>query len=380
MMEPSILVFSVSIGVGHNSAANAIVQQFKKRHINAKTSVIDTLDFINPLFHKVLEGSYLSTLRLNPKLWGYIYDYTEASRQSNGVNEAMASISYHKIIDLIRRFKPDIIIATHPFPAGILSSIKEKTGMNIPLVSIITDYGVHAYWIHPQTNLYFMPTEIMKKECLEKGIPEDKLAFKGIPLREAFSREYDSAVTKAKLGLDDRPAILIMGGGIGLGSIYTAAKTILDAKTDCQVIAVAGKNEELFQKLRRLAEHHPDLKVFSYVENVAELMSVSTILVGKSGGLTVTEALAMRLPMIILDPLPGQEARNADFLINLGMASIVHDMEELPQLIDYLGQVPVRLEYMRLMAAHFGKKDAAFEIYRTLLETYLPITEEETIS
>jgi len=379
-MKPSILVFSVSIGAGHNSAAEAIVQQFNTHHPAGKTSVIDTLDFINPLFHKVLEGSYLSTLKFNPKLWGYIYDYTEASRQSYGVNEAMASISYHKVIDLIQRFKPDIIIATHPFPAGILSSIKEKTGMRIPLISVVTDYGVHAFWIHPHTDLYFMPAEIMRSECLEKGIPEDKLSFKGIPLRETFSRTYDIAAIKAKFGLDERPVILVMGGGIGLGSVYTAAKTILGMDQDIQVIAVAGKNEELYAKLSRLAEQYATLTVFSYVENVAELMSISSLMVGKCGGLTVTEALAMRLPMIILNPLPGQEARNADFLTNLGMAALIRDMEELPHLIDSLYKVPIRLEFMRLMAAHFGRKEAADDIYRTLMENYLfPLRQEEKL-
>ncbi len=379
-MKPSILVFSVSIGAGHNSAAEAIVQQFNAHHPAGKTSIIDTLDFINPLFHKVLEGSYLSTLKFNPKLWGYIYDYTEASRQSYGVNEAMASISYHKVIDLIQRFKPDIIIATHPFPAGILSSIKEKTGMRIPLISVVTDYGVHAFWIHPHTDLYFMPAEIMRSECLEKGIPEDKLSFKGIPLRETFSRTYDIAATKAKFGLDERPVILVMGGGIGLGSVYTAAKTILGMDQDIQVIAVAGKNEELYAKLSRLAEQYAALTVFSYVENVAELMSISSLMVGKCGGLTVTEALAMRLPLIILNPLPGQEARNADFLTNLGMAALIRDMEELPHLIDSLYKVPIRLEFMRLMAAHFGRKEAADDIYRTLMENYLyPLRQEEKL-
>ncbi len=370
-MEANILIFSVSIGAGHNSAARAIVQQCKKQNGGSKTSIIDTLDFINPLFHKVLEGSYLSTLKFNPKLWGYIYDYTEASRQSSGVNEAMAYISYHKIIDLIERFQPHIIIATHAFPAGILSAIKERTGMTIPLVSIVTDYGVHAFWIHSHMDLYFIPSEMMKHECLEKGIPEEKLVFKGIPLREDFAKAYDPVATRAKLGLDGRPVILVMGGGIGLGSVYTATKMILEMKKDFQVIAVAGKNEDLYHKLCRLAEGNPDVQVFSYVENVAELMSVADLLIGKSGGLTVTEALAMQLPMIILNPLPGQETRNADFLTNLGMAALVRDIEELPNLIDCLTRVPMRLEYMRLMAAEFGRKDAAAAVYDTLARLYL---------
>lgn len=374
-MEPSVLIFTVSIGAGHNSAAEAIAQEFKVQHPVGKTSIIDTLDFINPLFHKVLEGSYLSTLKFNPKLWGYIYDYTEASRQNIGVNEAMTSISYHKIIDLIQRFKPDIIIATHPFPAGILSSIKEKTGMSIPLISIITDFGLHAFWIHPHTDCYFMPTEIMHGECLEKGIPEDKLFFKGIPLRQIFAKSYDPAAIKAKLGFDDRPIVLIIGGGIGLGHIHNATKKTLEMKKDIQVIAVAGKNQELYQKLSRLEKQYDNLRAFSYVKNVAELMSIAAILVGKCGGLTATEALAMHLPMIILNPLPGQEVRNADFLTNLGTAALIRDMAELPHVIDCILYTPMRIECMRMMAAQFGRKTAAHDIYLTLREKYLSFLE-----
>ncbi len=369
-MSKNILLFSVSFGEGHNQAAHALSQEFLRQDPKNNVKVVNTLDYVNSMFDKMFKNVYLSSLKINPKVWGTIYDQTSSTTHSSFLNETLTMLSTIKIKRLFREFKPDLLICTHAFAAGILSLLKDKAVIDsrIPLACIITDFDCHSYWVNPNVDLYFAADKMMRFDCLKKGISRRKLHFYGIPIRADFAKEYETKVLKEEFGLDDRPVVLIMGGGKGMGNLQEVTEIILQNNKHCQVLAVAGQNKPLFERLSELKEKHSNLKVFGFVPNIPQLMAVSDFVITKPGGLTVSEALAMRLPIIIIDPLPGQEIKNTSFLINMGVAIYVNQIKELNLIIDQITHCPLRLQHMKEMAALIGKKDAAKRICTYLLK------------
>ena len=366
-MSKNILLFSVTFGEGHNQAAEALRLEFLQQDPNNTVKIVDSLDYINPMFDKMFQNAYLSTLKINPRLWGTIYDQ---SGHNNLLNEALTMLSTIKIKRLFREFKPDIVVCTHAFAAGILSLLKEKDmiDFHIPLASIITDFDCHISWVQPFVDYYFAADTMMRFECTEKGIPKRKIHFYGIPIRAEFAKEYDKESLKEEFGLDDRPVVLVMGGGKGLGNLLEATEIILENNKECQILAVAGQNKLLHDRLTELGESHSNLTTFGFTSKIPQLMAVCDFVITKPGGLTVSEALAMRLPIIILDPLPGQEIKNTNFLVNMGVAIYVNQIKELHIMIDQITHCPLRLQQMKEMAAQIGKKDASKKICAYLLK------------
>lgn len=361
-MTKNILIFSVSIGSGHDSAAKALKNKFIDKIPDVNIKIIDTFDYINPTLHKVVVGSYMETLKFNPKVWGYLYRQAEYGDRIVDLGQILNKLLSYKLHQLIDDFKPDAIICTHAFPAGIMSILKAQTDLTVPIIVVLTDYTVHAYWIHDHIDYYIIPAEELKYECMNKGMVSESIRSFGIPIREEFSFNYDKKGLKEKLGLDDRQVVMVMGGGLGLGAVQETVKALLLSAHDLQILAVAGKNVRLYNQLIKIRKKHSNLHVFGYVENIVEHMSVADLIVTKPGGLTTAEVLAKKLPMVIVDPLPGQEHRNKDFLLNWGLAVKVNGRSSVSALINHLLENNLRMKHMKEMADYFSKPDAADRI------------------
>ena len=355
------LLFSVSIGAGHDSAARAISEEIILRMPDAKIEIIDTFKYINRVLNKVIVESYMETLRFTPKVWGYLYEQTEQKTSFIDIGQLFNRLLSSKLEKLINDYKPDLIFCTHAFPTGIISALKAKTGLKIPVISAVTDYTIHRLWVHKHCDIYTIASPLLYNEAIQQGIPAEKIYSLGIPIKPAFENTISKEDVRRQLGLFNKLTILVMGGGLGLGSIIDTVQVVLSSTIDCQIIVVCGNNEKLFNKLGAFV-NNPSIKIYGFVNNMHEIMSAADLLITKPGGLTTAEALAKGLPMIIVNPLPGQEARNTSFLMNAGVAAKVNSESELPIVLRQILENEYRIPQMKDMAKYLGKPQAVKEI------------------
>lgn len=351
-----VLIFSVSVGAGHDSVANALAEEIIIQSPNSEVLIVDTFKYINPILNKVVVGSYMETIRFTPKVWGYLYDQAEDGERLVDMGQILSKLLSPKLDQLLRDFEPDVLICSHAFPVGIISVLKERKKLNIPLVACITDFTVHSFWIHSQVNMYVIPSPDLIYPFIKEGVSNEKVKAFGIPIRHQFLTIPSQGRVRQQMGLSQLQTILVMGGGLGLGKIEAVVNSLLQEDI-FQVMVVTGSNAKLKKNLEALKNNR--LHVFGFVDNVAELMAAANIIVTKPGGITCAEALAMELPMAIISPLPGQEDRNTDYFINKGIAIIVRKAEHLVRDLIALSANELRLRHMQEMAAYLKKPDAA---------------------
>lgn len=355
---PNFLFFSVSAGAGHDMAAQAVIQEIKYCYPNCKTKVIDTLDFVNPTLNKLVLGGYMKSLKISPRIWSKIYGHLEYKENSFDFCQLLAKLAASKFTNIIMDFGPDVIICTHPIPAGIISFLKAKCKFQIPLIALITDFTVHHYWIHENIDAYILPCEQLKDEILRFGVNEDKIIMTGIPLRRQFTEKFNKKKVRSELGLEQKATVLVMGGGHGLGKIENVVNTIVKSDIDLQLITVTGKNKRLSSKLSAI-DAGKRVKIYGFVENIAKVMSAADLVITKPGGVTTAEIITLGLPMIIINPLPGQEIRNTEFLVKNGLAMGIDSTENLVSRIKQLISDKAQLSKMRETAKKIAKPNSA---------------------
>ncbi|MHB8171300.1 MAG: MGDG synthase family glycosyltransferase [Thermincolia bacterium] len=355
------LIFSVSIGAGHDLAARGVADEIMAQQPGSEVQIVDTFEYINPILHKVVMGSYIETLKFSPKVWGYLYEQAENGDRLFDFGQILNKLLSPKLANLVNKFAPDIILSTHAFPCGMLSLLKQKNRMTIPVVGILTDYTIHPFWIHDHIDRYVLPSGQLKYSLMEMGFKEENIWPLGLPIRRQFSVTLDKEAARAAFHLTNRTTVLVMGGGLGLGSMEDIVFHLGNSDLDLQIVAVTGNNQKLRQELEQLQVSNP-LKVLGFVDEMATLMQAADAIVTKPGGLTTAEVLASGLPMIIVSPIPGQEDRNTDFLLNNGVALKARRALELPILLKQLFNNPLRITQMHQMARHLSHPHAAREI------------------
>jgi processive 1,2-diacylglycerol beta-glucosyltransferase len=285
--------------------------------------------------------------------------------------------SSHKKIDrLFKRHKPGTVVCTQAFPCGMVAAYKRENGLAVKLVAVLTDYAPHSFWINEGVDYYIVPSADAKERFVQKGVPADAIKIYGIPIKTNFSRQLDKFPIAQKLGLDlDVPTLLVMGGGHGLGPIKNIVRSLLQIPLPLQMIVLAGTNRGLQEWLVAEAHHcqtkgHADKKLlsFGYTNNVDELMEVATLIITKPGGMTTSESLAKGLPMVIVNPLPGQEMRNTDFLLKQGIGIRIDKTSDIGEEVELLLRSPERLTAMRKAAYENGRPHAALDVARLILE------------
>jgi len=365
-----ILIFSASIGNGHNQAARAMQESLAE---NGYTSmIIDTLEYISPTFHKILLESYMNLLRLSPKMWGRIYHNTEKTRFFD-MNVLMNKLLANKLKKLINSVQPDAFIATHPFASCMLSVLKGRNNWKEPIYTIITDYTIHPSWINHHINYYFIAHEQLY--YLVDIYRHDYQKFKpmGIPIMKKFREPLNKERIKEKLGVQpDQKCIILSGGGLGLGSMEQVLEGLDEIDQPLKTFVLTGTNEKLYRKVTSRTYRH-EVVPLRFIANFHEYLEIADLIVTKSGGLTTAEVMSKQVPMIIYNPLPGQEERNSHFLLNNGCAVHANVSEQLIYFIEELLYNPTKVEYMKKMAAKIAKPDAAHQIaafIRHHMETY----------
>lgn len=360
-----ILIISASIGTGHTKAAQAIAMQVRRRYPEA---IVETVDFMADGYYlnRLIKESYLKMLHLSPNMYDVLYRWTKSAKRFS-MQGIMARAMKRNMKELLDKHRPDIVICTHPFPCSAVAYLKKTQYPNLVLTGVITDFAVHQMWIFDEVDLYFIGSADMLMAMVAKGVSRKRVAVTGIPVLPSFG-EYDRTDTKGKDGRQ-LPNILIMGGGLGMGGVQESLHSLEQIARSLRIVVIAGRNKKLRRKLEKfcLRSHH-SIRIYEYTDRIPELMASSQLLITKPGALTISEALTMELPMILFDPIPGQEIDNARFLEGKGAAVWVKDGEHIASEAFALLTDKERHDAMRARARALRKPYAAAQIVRYLEE------------
>lgn len=374
MSKPYRFLFlSAAVGAGHARAAEALETAFQEAFpTRLKSKIIDSFRYTNPLLSKVVVNTYIEIIKVTPGVYRYLYQRAEEVDNSSEFNKLLNSILATKLKKLIIDFRPDIIICTHAFPCGVMSVLKKKTGLKFPIIAVITDFTVHGFWIHPNVDLYVVAAQELKEYLIHKGIKSENISVTGIPISPKFAEKQDKLAIREILGLrTDLPTFMVMGGGLGFGPVAGIVKELSKIRIPFQAIVVVGKNKTLSKKLEEIAKQVSfPLKILGYVNNIHEIMEASDLLITKPGGLTSAEALGKNLPMIIVNPIPGQEEKNSEFLLKNQVALKAKSLEQLKTTLEKLLTEPSILEEMKLNTQRLGKPNSAREVVEIVNKSY----------
>jgi processive 1,2-diacylglycerol beta-glucosyltransferase len=370
-----ILIFYGSYGGGHLSAAKSIRDYIEKNYSDSQVELVDCVEYVNKLFNKLTTKAYKDFSKNARWIWKHLYYDSESgslSRICNTINRLMAI----KLNRLIQEFQPDLIISTHPFSSQMCAILKEKGKLNCKVATILTDYAPHNQWLVKSEfiDYYFVAQQGMVDDLVSRGVNKDKIHVTGIPLSSRFLQSYNKQKILEDYGLtSDKNTILFFAGGefgFGKDKTFNRLKAIIDNLPNLQVVAVAGRNEKMkerFDELVKTTRTESNVKILSFTNQVPELMSVSDLVITKPGGLTTTESLASGLPLIIIDPLPGQEEENAEFIENSGAGIWVKDSDNIESILLDIFNSPTKLEDMKSKARLIAKKNSTQNIVETLL-------------
>jgi len=353
-MQLRVLVFSAAFGNGHLRAAEAVIEGILIKHPSAKIIHLDFGDFLNQRVNTIIKNVYSEIVKYVPKLWGELYYKTAKVQPRSKSQHFLNQMGRSEFLQYIQVFKPDFIVCTYPTVSSILAQLRLEQLLQVPIITVITDYTVHSHWVHPGVDCYIVACEEVQESLLSWGIKAQRIHVTGIPVSPKFEGEMNREHIITKLGLKlDLPTFLVMGGSYGvLKSAKRICKKLADSLVPVQVIIVCGKNNKLYLSLEEVfAQGRNPMIRLEFVDNVEELMSVSDLIITKAGGLTVSEALTKHLPLVIYKPIPGQEEENAHFVQRIGAGCVAGNEEELGQLLNRFLSHPEDIEKMRRKAA-----------------------------
>lgn len=366
-----ILIVSASAGAGHVRAAQAVEEAARRLRPEATVQHLDILDFAAKAYKKTYAGGYLKLVDKAPALWGALYRATDQVKQHRAIDrfaQFFDKLEFAGFRKALRQFAPDHVIATHFLPCQVLAPYRKKGRDTFPLSLVLTDFDAHALWVQPTADRFFVASEELRWVLAGRGIDAARIAVSGIPIMAAFAHQHDRAALQQRMNLDPTvPTVLVTAGGAGVGAFEATVQSVLECGP-VQVLAIAGRNAKAKRALEQLAAPTGSaLHVFGFVERIAEPMAVADVAVAKSGGLTTSECLAMGLPMLIHDPIPGQEERNADHVLETGAGLKAHGLASLRFKLNGLLRDGPRLLRMREAARGAGRPEAAVAIVRTVL-------------
>jgi processive 1,2-diacylglycerol beta-glucosyltransferase len=367
--KPRVLLLSASSGAGHVRAAQALEKAFAARG-DCAVEHIDAIKYVSKLFQRVYDKAYISMVRRAPELMGVLYERTDQPWQHPRRRLALDRLNTAPMIRMLKRAQPDLCVATHFLAAEIVAWLIAKRKLRAHNAIVVTDYDVHAMWLCRTVDRYYVAIDEAAEYLARIGVPREKLRVTGIPVDPLFAKPLDRAENRRALGLDPAATvILISAGGYGIGPIEQLVKDLLALQRPLQIVAIAGKAEKVRKRLEEISRDAGKLPsgalrlcAVGFTTDMDKYMAASDLLVGKAGGLTTSEALARALPMALIEPIPGQEERNADHLLEAGAAIRCNNLPAAAWKIAGLLDDPARLARMRDAARGMSKPGAAAAI------------------
>jgi len=392
-----VLIATVTAGGGHVAAAAALEEAWRALRPDDAVERVDLIKFFSPLHKKIYADGYVQIVERAPELWGLLFGKTDnpkVARRLSKLRRIFPSNSRKKFSDYLKRFKPDAVLCTHYAPLETLGLLKtseggvarrpnstEETGTRVTrpsenwkhpfVVCVVTDFEAHALWMDACVDLYCVAAEETRARLIARGSRPENAVATGIPIAAKFSAKPDARAVRKTLGLrDDLPVLLVLSGGFGMGPVAEIVAELDKVPQPFQTVVVTGRNEALRRELATQTRKHPT-HVLGFVTNMHELMAVAGLILTKPGGLTSSEALALGKPLFILNPIPGQEAANSDFLLERGAAAKVNRVEDLPFRIEQL-LGSKKLAEMAKAAKALGRPQSAQAVCREVLKRISP--------
>jgi processive 1,2-diacylglycerol beta-glucosyltransferase len=364
--KPRVLVLSATSGAGHVRAAQALEKALSARG-DCIVEHIDALQHVSKLFQRVYDKTYLSMVRRAPELMGVLYERTDQPWHHPRRRLALDRLNTGPMISLLKRVQPDLCVATHFLPAEIIAWLIAKRKLRARNAIVVTDYDVHAMWLCRTVDRYYVAIDEAAEYLARIGMPRESLRITGIPVDPLFAKPPDRSEARKHLSLaGEATVILVAAGGYGIGPVEQLVKDLLALQRAWQVVAIAGKSEKIRERLEKMArtagklpDGSPKLCAIGFTTEMDQYMAAADLLVGKAGGLTISEALARALPMALIEPIPGQEERNADHLLEAGAAIRCNNLPAAAWKIAKLLDDPARLTRMRDAARSLGRPGAA---------------------
>lgn len=372
-MSKRVLVLSASVGAGHMRAAQAVELALKQLDPDAVVKNLDVLELTNGAFRKLYGRAYLDLVNKAPHVLGYFYDLMDRQRSTTAKSDklrlAVEKLNMTKFLRFLDDEPWDLIVNTHFLPAELIASLRRKGKLATPHLTVTTDFETHRLWVNQPCDHYFTATDEGRAYLQHWGVPAEDITVSGIPIHPVFSQPKNRAECLARQGLaGDRPIVLQLAGGFGVGPIEEIFRNLLSIETPLEVVVVTGRNAEVKAQLEQVPvpEAHR-VKVLGFTDQIDELMAVADLVVSKPGGLTTSEVLARGAAMAVINPIPGQESRNSDFLLENGAAVKINNIPTLVHKLEPLLRDPSRLACLKENANRVGRPQAAFDIARRAL-------------
>jgi processive 1,2-diacylglycerol beta-glucosyltransferase len=374
-MAPRILVLSASVGAGHLRAAEAVELALRQVVPEATVENRDVLHLTNALFRRIYGKAYLDFVNRAPHVLGYFYDMLDQPSRSgrnrgDRLRRAIEKLNLKHFIRFLQEQAWDLVINTHFLPAEIIASLRQHKQIEVRQVTVTTDFETHRLWVNQPCERYFTATEEGSRYLHSWGVPATDTVATGIPIHPVFSSPKDRAACLGRLGLvGDRPIVLQLAGGFGVGPIEKLYRALLDVSRPMEVVVVTGRNQKAKEQLEAVpAPPRHRTRILGFTDQIDELMAVADLVMTKPGGLTTSETLARGAAMVIVNPIPGQESRNSDFLLENGAAIKVNNIATLAYKVTALLDDTARLKQLKANAARLGRPRAAFNVVERSLE------------
>lgn len=375
-----ILIFYASFGGGHLSAAKSIETYLKENYQDFDVELIDCMKYANKPLEKVSTAAYRGMAKNAPWAWGFLYNNSQKGPLAHISSKANAFMAI-KLLQLLKEKQPDIIISTHPFGSQMCSYLKRKGKIDVKIATILTDFRSHDQWLvgSDYGDLFFVSNETMKQELICRNIPSDKIFITGVPVNKNFLMPHNKETILKDLNFSpDKKTILFFGGGeFGLGKSVTL--NILNCLTkdfsDLQIIAVSGKNPRMNNKFHEIVSQNKkesSVKILEFTDKVPEYMSISDLVITKPGGLTVSESLVSNVPMVIINPIPGQEEQNAEFLEKNQVAIWLKKDDNVSLVLNNLLNDNNKLNKMKNNTKLIAHPDSTKNICEQIIKLYAP--------
>ena len=364
-----VLLFYITKESGHHHASTAVEQALKQIAPSVHVKQVDAFTYTNPVLARIINQTYMGVLKTRPELWEYLYDNPKLIRRIRSLRDVIHRYNSAKFKALMEAARPDVVACTQAFPCGMVADFKATYRPHIPLVAVLTDYAPHSYWVFDEVDAYVVASATARDRLMAHGVAEDRIKMFGIPIDPHFGQPMPANPRDAA----QPPLILLMGGSTGFGPLREMVQTLERCAAPFRLHVIAGHNRALYRwcmKRRGALEHQ--LTVSAHEDQVWSLMRRAALLITKPGGLTTAEALAVGLPMIMINPIPGQEAQNAEYVLRHAAAVRARDADEVALLAEELLRNSGKRQHMRQAALQASHPHAAANTARFLLELHQP--------
>lgn len=367
-----IHIYHATAGQGHKKIADVTGEAFKKRGFSSpELEVYDVLDWTPAHVKVIYPGTYFHAVKSIPRIWGWFYETLDNPILYNPLyplrslnNRFMAP----KLLKKVKADPPDVIITTHFFTAELFATAKKRKEINSLLVTVITDFFPHTFWVNEGTDYYWVMSEEGRRELMRRGVPESKIIAGGIPIGDAFKPSGRKKEILQKFNFEpERFTLLFTSGSFGFGKQEAILQELVEFKDRIQCFVVCGNNKELQQRLSAKTWPFP-IQILGFVDFMPDLMEASDLMLAKPGGSTTTESLAKGLPMVILDAIPGQETRNANLLLSRNMSFILENPAQIKTILKAIFDNPQLLPDKIREIKAFARPHAAEDLASFVLE------------